>query len=128
MRAIEFQGSILVATPTLFVYKLAGSQTVQNDGTVVYDMPLSWSLDVNLTSIDAAGSVDILLSNDDPTVSTFITSPAFTYPVTAGKFSGNTTKQTVDSGFRVTTKYLAIRLTKTGGANGNMDIQGLIIY
>ena len=131
MKALDFNGTISVATPTLYSLSLAG--WIQHDRAgiaAVFDMPVSWSVDVNIDSVDATGTVDVLVSNDDPTTSKYISTPVFSYQVSAGKLDQGATKQTVDSGFGVTAKYLAIRFTPRQGTkgSGNIVLQGVIVY
>jgi len=127
MKATDFSGQISVTSPTMFVYSLAGGNISSDSSVNSFEIPKGFSLDINSTSTDAAGVVNLFLTNDDPSLVTYTPSPAFTFNISAGKFGGSG-KQTFDSGFRVMTKYLGVSFTKTAGSNGVLNIYGISTY
>lgn len=130
MRGFEITGviDVTVATPR-YIIRLASPQPTDPPvgGVFAYDMPRSWSFDFNLVTT-GNGQLNIYLSNDDPSVSTYVASPVYIYPITAGQFANNTTKLTLDSGFKVTTKYMFAKFVPSGTVTGLINIQGTILY
>jgi hypothetical protein len=91
-------------------------------------MPMGYSFDINLPASNTlASTIDVILSNDDPATTTFAPAPALSFTVTAGNFSTGGKKMTVDSGKRVLTRYIGIRVTVTT-ASTPIIIDGVTIY
>jgi hypothetical protein len=130
MRGFESFGSINVSSLNpIYIKRLASPESPDDlgGGLIYYDMPVSWSFDFNL-GITGNGQLNLYLSNDDPSTSSYVSSPVYSYAITAGRFSGNSTKLTLDSGFKITVKYLAAKFIASGSVSGVIDIQGTIIY
>lgn len=130
MVGFETIGSIDVSVPNpIYVKRLASPEPPEPPvgGVSRYDMPQSWSFDFNLNII-GNGVLNVYLSNDDPVVSTYVSSPVYSYTIASGKFAGNSTKLTLDSGFKITVKYLFAKFIASGSVSGVIGIQGTIIY
>ena len=130
MRGFETIAAMDLSLPSpIYIKRLASPQPVDPPagGIFVYDMPTSWSFDFNL-AMTGNGQLNIYLSNDDPSTSVYVASPVYTYAITIGKFAGNSTKLTLDSGFKITVKYIFAKFVPSGSVTGVINIQGTIIY
>ena len=125
MASENLTGTLNLASTNGVPFLLASQESLQTNGK--FDMPTSFSLDFNLTSSNAVGTLDIILQNDDPSVSTFLTTPKLSFPISGGTFASNQTKQTIDSNGATFTKYLYAKYTSTSGT-GTIAITGQISF
>ena len=125
MAATNLTGTISLASTNGVSFMLASKETLQSTGR--FDMPRGFSMDFNITSSDAVGTLEIFLQNDDPTTSTFTSTSKLSFPISGGTFSSSQTKQTVDSNGTIFTKYLYAKYTRTSGT-GSIAIIGQITY
>lgn len=125
MAATNVTGSLNLAANAVFTLKLASHENLQPEGR--FDMPRGFSLDFNITSADAVGTLSIFLQNDDPASSSFLQTARLTFPVSGGTFVNSQTKQTLDSNGTIYTKYLSAAYTRTSGS-GTISVIGQILY
>jgi len=126
MASSNLTGSINLATTNVFPIMLASPEALLTNQP--FDMPRSFSIDLNITSSDAVGSITIFYQNDNPQSSTFTNSPiGVPYAISGGTFANGKTKQTIDSNGVISTKFAGISYTRTSGT-GVIGIDGQITY
>lgn len=125
MASTNLTGIIDLSSTNGVSLMMASAETTQTNGR--FDMPLNYCFDLNITSTDAEGTVEIFLQNDDPTTSTFTQTGKLTFAVASGTFGSSQTKQTVDSQGLAYTKYVYIKYTRTAGS-GTIAINGQKTY
>lgn len=130
MTASNKTATLNLASSNTIAIQICSPEAINNPSTK-FDMPLAWCFDLNITSSNAVGTLDIYFQNDDPTTSTFLTAPAVSYPISAGTFTttspANQTKQTIDSAGQKFTKYIGLKFTRTSGT-GSIAIDGQLVF
>lgn len=124
MASINSTGTINMAANNAVAIRLASVEAA--DGS--FDMPLTYSYDLNTTSTTANGTLSIYLQNDNPLTSTFTEDPIIpALTITSGTFPGGKHKFSIDSNGAVNMKYIYFVYAASSGT-GTLTIDGQISY
>lgn len=125
MSSFEFTGTMDLSANAVFSLKLAGDYIIYPNSTVItFDTPISLCFDMNIVGTNTAGTLDVFFQNDNPITNTYPATPVISYVIASGTYADGKKKATLNPGYTITTKYMAIRWTKTSGT-GTLNIQGV---
>lgn len=125
MAAINYLNTLDLSTSGSISILLASKECLQPGG--LFDLAKSFAFDLNLTSANAAGELQVFLQNDDGTTSTFISKPNTKFTIATGTYPDGQTKETIDSNGVIKTKYCFIKWVRSSGT-GTLQIDGQIEY
>lgn len=129
MSAYNQTGTLSLAASGWYDFPLC-SKTGEAAVTLqTYDIAQAYCVDLNLTSADAVGQIEIYLQNDQPSLSSFLTAPVAIYAISGGVFTTTNpvsqTKQTFASATQRLSKWVGIKYTR-GSGTGSIAIDGML--